>query len=342
MTAAANGYVAGIPSSLGASVSFDHPRVQARVRIQSSGQTSTNGSSIERKALEPTSPSFRFPNSVASYSETSPYELVDPSLRFPSPNNESVNATESLKPITRILSPISMSGTPRSSIDFYTTSNNSLETLASEYISQDPSRLSTNGPHARQLSLLGPMNSEKAAETLMMGYGQIAGSFTLDGSLVNQAPFEEVKRKGIIGGQGGGGVVRAESVKREGGLFGGIGWGSIGESLGGFLGSNELSSIRETKDTAGTKSIPILSTPQSVLFVNLQLKPGESKSYKFRHPLPRGIPPTHKGRAMKVSYRLIIGTQRAARDSVQHHVQNVNIPFRVLSGVNGKTFFSPT
>ena len=49
----------------------------------------------------------------------------------------------------------------------------------------------------------------------MMGYAQIIGSFTLDGSLVNQAPFEDVKRRGALGGQSGGGVVGLESIKEK-------------------------------------------------------------------------------------------------------------------------------
>jgi hypothetical protein len=113
-----------------------------------------------------------------------------------------------------------------------------------------------------------------------MGYGHITGSFTLDSSLVNQSPFEEVKRKGIIGDQGGGGVVREEKSKRDSGIFSFSGWGNIGESLGGLLGGNELSSIKETKVSSNAKSIPILSTPQSILFVDLQLRPGESRSYR--------------------------------------------------------------
>lgn len=250
--------------------------------------------------------------------------------------SEYLNGTDSLNPVTRILSPTSMNGTPRSSLDFYAGSNNSTETLASEYNSKNTRWHSQNGAQDRRSMVLGPLKFEKRAETLMMGYGQIAGSFTLDGSLVNKAPFEEVKRKGIVGGQGGGGVVRAEATKREGGLFAGIGWGSIGGSLGGLLGSNELSSIKATQDIASIRSIPILSTPQSVLFVDLQLAPGESKSFTYRQRLPNSLPPTHKGRAMKISYNLTIGTQRAVKNTIQHHIRTVNIPFRVLTGVNGK------
>ena len=249
------------------------------------------------------------------------------------------NELDQMKPITKILSPTSTSGTPRSSGEFYSMSNNSTETLASEYVPQENSRVVHRPAHSRQASYLAPSRGSKP-EILMMGYGQITGSFTLDGSLVNQGPFEEVKRKGIVGGQGGGGVVRNKSIKRESGLLGSIGWGNLGGSLGGFLGGTELSSIKETIDSTGAKSIPILSTPQSILFVDLRLEPGESKSYKYSHPLPKGIPPSCRGRAIKISYNLVVGTQRASKVTQQHQVQHVNLPFRVLTGVNGKILTS--
>ena len=176
----------------------------------------------------------------------------------------------------------------------------------------------------------------------MMGYAQVMGSFTLDGSLVNQAPFEEVKRKGVVGGAGGGGVVGVEhrSKEREAGLFGALGWSNIGESLsfGNLLGGGELSSIKGMRGIASSKSIPLLSTPQSILFVNLQLAPGEKSSYKYTFTLPRGLPPTHKGRAMKVAYHLTIGVQRPGtnNNSNEQHMRSVDVPFRVFGGVNAR------
>jgi RAB6A-GEF complex partner protein 2 len=173
----------------------------------------------------------------------------------------------------------------------------------------------------------------------MMGYAQVMGSFTLDGSLVNQAPFEEVKRKGVVGGAGGGGVVGVERTKRENGLFGALGWSNIGESLslGSLLGGGELSSIKEMRGIASSKTIPLISTPHSILFVDLRLLPGESRSYKYSFTLPRGLPPTHKGRAMKVSYHLTIGVQRPGNNNAkEQQVKSVDIPFRVFGSVNGK------
>lgn len=177
----------------------------------------------------------------------------------------------------------------------------------------------------------------------MMAYAQTMGSFTLDGSLVNQAPFEDVKRKGVVGGQAGGGVVGVERSKRESGIFGAFGWGSIGESIGGLLGGGEMSSIKEMRGVASTKSIPLLSTPQSILFVDLKLAPGESKSYTYRFQLPRGLPPTHKGRAIKVRYHIKIGVQRPGKLGGQQNIKHLEIPFRVLGSVNSMFLFpSPT
>ncbi|KAH8811674.1 Rgp1-domain-containing protein [Xylogone sp. PMI_703] len=234
-------------------------------------------------------------------------------------------------PAARVISPVSIAGTPRSSGEFYSLSNNSTETLASEYVPQT-ARLITQVNHMRRPSNLSAVYSPRQTETLMMGYAQLHGSFTLDGSLISQAPFEEVKRKGAVGGQGGG-VIGLETSKRPGSLLRGFGWSNIGESLGGFLGGNELSSIKDMRGIANSKSIPLLATPQSILFVDLRLSPGESRRYKYSFRLPRGLPPSHRGRVIKISYKLVVGIQRSG-GAKEQQVRSVEIPFRVLGSVN--------
>lgn len=231
----------------------------------------------------------------------------------------------------RVLSPASISGTPRSSGEFYSLSNNSTETLASEYVPQIASRAPFNA-HARRTSHLLSTTSSRSPETLMMGYAQVHGSFTLDGSLLNQTPFDDVKRKGVVGGQGGG-VVGVESSKRDSGLLRGFGWGNIGESLGGLLGGSELSSMKDMRGMANSRSVPLLSTPQSILFVDLRLAAGESRIYRYSFRLPRGLPPSHRGKAIKISYKLVIGTQRPG-GAKEQQVSSIDIPFRVLGSVN--------
>lgn len=250
----------------------------------------------------------------------------------------------------RVLSTTSIGGTPRSSGEFYSISNNSSETLASEYVTQQqPLRMHGGGgagglrnqPHSRRPSNLSPNYSPtiKPPETLMMGYAQVQGSFTLDGSLVNLGPFEQVKRKAVVGGHGGGVIgLETNNTKRDSGLFkgfGSLGWGSFTSSIGELLvgSSGDLSSIKEMRGLASSKAVPLLSTPQSILFVDLSLAPGEEKSYEYAFRLPRGLPPTHRGRAMKISYTLVIGTQRPG-GAREQQVKSVEVPFRVLGSVN--------
>lgn len=252
----------------------------------------------------------------------------------PPPEGWSGNLSN-LNPITRVMSESSTTGTPRSSSEFYSMSNHSDETLTSELPAQAMNgRLLPKPSHSRQASRSPQGRQVKSAEpeTLMMATVQTSGSFTLDGSLMNAAPFEEVKRRGVQTGGGVVGVERSHS-KRSSGMFGAFSWNNIGESLGGLLGADESkSSMAQMKANVGGKSVPLLSTPQSLLFVDLRLAPGESKSFTYKFLLPRGLPPSHRGRAMKVAYHLSIAIQRPEKQVMKH----VEIPFRVLGSYNGR------
>jgi hypothetical protein len=147
-------------------------------------------------------------------------------------------------PSNRLLSGPSITGdTPRSSADFYSLQNSTTDSLPSEYA---PPRI-LRSAHNRRHSLLsiGP----RAPETLMMGYAQVTGSFMLDGSLIQMSLFDEVKRKGVLGTQNGGGVVGLDNSKSDGGLLSGFGWG-LGSGLSGLLGGKNMSTIAEMKNIA--------------------------------------------------------------------------------------------
>lgn len=303
-------------------------------------------------------PEFRFPaapppssEALPSQSDRKPHDqaLLSPTsggqeLGSPARTRSQGQAPSPAKsdkplPAARILaSNTTADGTPRSSGEFYAVSNHSSETLASEYVghAQRPgggSSKQASGSHLRRQSSMAGAQRARATETLMMGYVQIQGSFILDGSLVDLAPFELVKKKAVVGGRGGGVVGLEPSRQRESGLFRGLGWGSISSSLGDLLGGNEMSTIREMRGVANSRAVPLLSTSQSILFVDLRLAPGESRSFEYTSRLPRGLPPTHKGKAMKTSYSLVIGTQKAGGPKEQQ-VRSVEAPFRVLGSVN--------
>ncbi|KZF19993.1 Rgp1-domain-containing protein [Xylona heveae TC161] len=283
--------------------------------------------------IEPPSPN---PQTFAGSSSNNKNPVPLSRQQSPKPPELSGPNLEHLNPTTKVLAGSSMNATPRSSGEFYSLSNNSTETLASEYGPQLLNKAPQRPNHLRSISHINPTSHPQSPENLMMGYVQIQGSFTLDGSLINQAPFEEVKRKGVVGGHGGGGVVGVEKSKRESGIFGAFGWSNIGESIGSLLGAGELSSIKEMRGIASAKSIPLISTPQSILFVDLRLAPGESRSYTYSFTLPRGLPASHKGKAIKVSYNLVIGTQRAGTLKSKQLVSQVEVPFRVFGAVNGR------
>ncbi|KAE8149328.1 Rgp1-domain-containing protein [Aspergillus avenaceus] len=249
-----------------------------------------------------------------------------------------------LPQLTKIVSTSSLSGSHRSSGEFYSVGNNSSETLQSEYTNYSMTVPRTPVTrHGRHMSSVDSAAWLPNSQTLLMGYAQISASFTVDGSLINQSAFEDVKRKGVVGDQGnttslpnGRNTGNNEKSRKGGGFWGALRWNAIEESLSGLLSNNELDGLRDMRGVTSSRSIPLLSTSQSLLFVDLRLAPGEEQSYSFTFTLPPGLPASHKGKAIKISYNLVIGTQRPSVRNEPQRVNRITIPFRVFSGVNGQ------
>lgn len=302
----------------------------------------------------PTSPAVSDSNNTRSHRSPSVASVGEPALS-PLPGKSHARETSSLTApghlpqLTRIISTSSQNGSNRSSGEFYSVSGNSSETLESEYTNYSTAGMRPSfARHTRNFSSVEPYGKFADNQTLLMGYAQISASFTVDGSLINQSAFEEVKRKGVVGGQGNGigvsnnaGSVHSRGkTRKSGGLWGALGWNTIEESITGLLSNNDLDGLRDMRGVASSRSIPLLSTSQSLLFVDLRLAPGEEQSYSFTFTLPQGLPASHKGKAIKISYNLIIGTQRPSGPNEPQRVNRINIPFRVFSGVNGKSVYS--
>ena len=167
-----------------------------------------------------------------------------------------------------------------------------------------------------------------------MGYAHLNATFTLDGSLVDQSQFEEVKKKGFLGGQGGGGVVGVNKARPTNSFLGGFNFNSIGESLNSLVGADNLSSVKQMNVVTNSRSVPLLSTTQSLLFVDLRLEPGEEKSFSFCFALPRGLPSSYRGKSIKISYNILIGVQGIPGHRDMHKVRQISVPVRVFSGVD--------
>ena len=282
---------------------------------------------------------FKFPPAPENDTSTGP----SPGTPLTTTRDSSSLAAPGQMSQSKVLSASSLSGSHRSSTEFYSLSNNSTETLQSEYTNySNPVLRAGYSRHSRHMSSMESALPVPNGQALLMGYAQISASFTVDGSLINQSAFDEVKRQGMVGGARNGGPANSRPAsssgknRKGGGFWGALNWNSIEESISGLLSNNDLDGLRDMRGVSSSKSIPLLSTPQSLLFVDLRLAPGEEQSFSFAFTLPSGLPASHKGKAIKISYNLVIGTQRPSGSHEPQKVNRISIPFRVFSGVNGE------
>ncbi|KAF9552700.1 Rgp1-domain-containing protein [Agrocybe pediades] len=66
-----------------------------------------------------------------------------------------------------------------------------------------------------------------------------------------------------------------------------------------------------TEEIDPEEPLPTFEIQPAMLAVDLSLAPGESRSYTYTVRLPENLPPTFKGKALKFSYELVVGTCRA-------------------------------
>ncbi|XP_034020068.1 RAB6A-GEF complex partner protein 2 [Thalassophryne amazonica] len=75
----------------------------------------------------------------------------------------------------------------------------------------------------------------------------------------------------------------------------------------------------------GERGQCVLDTPPKILFCDLCLDPGESKTYSYSEVVPVDGPPSFRGQSVKYVYKLTIGCQR-----VNSPIKLLRVPFRVL------------
>ncbi|KAM6949312.1 RAB6A-GEF complex partner protein 2 isoform 2-T2 [Aplochiton taeniatus] len=75
----------------------------------------------------------------------------------------------------------------------------------------------------------------------------------------------------------------------------------------------------------GERGQCMLDTPPKILFCDLRLDPGESKTYSYSEVVPNDGPPSFRGQSVKYVYKLTIGCQR-----VNSPIKLLRVPFRVL------------
>lgn len=83
-----------------------------------------------------------------------------------------------------------------------------------------------------------------------------------------------------------------------------------------------------------SRTLPTYSTPPSLLGVDVELAPGESRSYTLALPLPADLPPSFHGQAVHFDYYLTIGTNRVdARVPGMQQSRLLHIPIRIYNHV---------
>ncbi|KAL5005057.1 hypothetical protein ScPMuIL_018513 [Solemya velum] len=89
----------------------------------------------------------------------------------------------------------------------------------------------------------------------------------------------------------------------------------------------------------GERGFTVLATKPKILFCDLRLEPGDSKTYMFEDVIPSDAPPSFRGQAVKYSYKITIGTQH-----FKHPTKLLRIPFRVLVlyGLNDISVYQET
>ncbi|KAG5644125.1 hypothetical protein DXG03_009072 [Asterophora parasitica] len=121
---------------------------------------------------------------------------------------------------------------------------------------------------------------------------------------------------------------------------GGGGGGGSGVGLGlGLPSPGSTPTIVVDEEIDPDVPLPTFEIQPAMLAVDLSLLPGESRSYTYSIVLPDILPPTFKGRALKFSYELVIGTCRAGPSngpgsaSVNSVSRVMKVPIRVYNNV---------
>jgi hypothetical protein len=84
----------------------------------------------------------------------------------------------------------------------------------------------------------------------------------------------------------------------------------------------------DRKKAWNTKDLPVLETARSLLGVHIRLKEGEKREYTYSFPIPKDLPPTHRGRAFAFGWSLVLSLAVGNGGS-----REIEVPIRVWSHV---------
>ncbi|KAJ3305446.1 hypothetical protein HDV03_001540 [Kappamyces sp. JEL0829] len=185
-----------------------------------------------------------------------------------------------------------------------------------------PSVITQVSPSAKKPGVLTPLSIPKIVEgvelqtfskaTIAWAFAQITGQFTIDSHYLKKEAFDGLRERVLYKTPG--------QASGTGSIYGG---GSLARGDPLAAGPNQQSQTNT--------ALPLYNTPPTILFCDLELGVGESKSFKYEILLPSILPPSHRGKVMRFTYKLLIGIQKDALTRVS---QVVSIPFRFFNRTN--------
>lgn len=214
-------------------------------------------------------------------------------------------------------------------------SMNLRNSLRGLYLEGGPSTSAYSTPSVVSRSATITKKPSGNGESLLMGFAQLQGFFRVDKSIVDSSSFDHIKTQGVVVGAHG---LEYGNQHQNRGLLWGITSG-LGELLSGGPDGNPSSPISDVKrngfddDGMGSDDFPIFSTPQSLLFVDLKLDPGQARSFSYQIELPDTLPPSFKGKALRINYNLVIGAQKLGLQG-NPVPKTIFLPFRVFPYVD--------
>ncbi|KAK4703418.1 RAB6A-GEF complex partner protein 2, partial [Phenoliferia sp. Uapishka_3] len=167
--------------------------------------------------------------------------------------------------------------------------------------------------------------------SILWSFAHLEGTFEVEDSLIKPAEFVEVK-KALLGGAGTGMGMGGGTMEDGGGKSGWRSWlfgGGEQKGIGATLEDRKNYTMKE-------KTVPTFSSPPSILGIDLVLEPGQTKSYSFSIRVPADLPPAFRGKAIKFSYHLVVGTNRVTLGSSSQSPSRsrvMRVPVRVYNHV---------
>ena len=154
--------------------------------------------------------------------------------------------------------------------------------------------------------------------TLEDGQGNAAGSAAGLGSWRDWILGRVAPTAGASDGMGDS-VGDAGPSRVQGDRLGRGGGGGGGGASGGATSAAAKSDVRHSgatleerrRNAMRGRAIPTFSSPPSILDVDMVLEPGQSRTFAFSLRIPADLPPSFRGKAIKFTYQLVVGTSRS-------------------------------